>query len=299
MGHVSVVIVAYNSGEFIRRCLATVGSGHGEVVVVDSGSPDGAAGIARDEFPDVRLIARSRNDGFGSAANVGVAATSGRWVLLLNPDAWPIDDAVDQLVQFADGRPGLGATGPLLFSAEGQPQRSTIRPPLGPAPLALWATFPRVLSGAYGLWRRVTSALRRGRVRPAEFLQGAALLLRRDAFEQVGGFDESFFMYGEDADLCARLRDAGWSVALCPSARFVHVGGGSTRGDSERMQLELLRSWLRLIAKLKGIGEAERARRWLLRAMRVRALASRGPRYRDVVSWLASGRAGELLGLPE
>ena len=136
-------------------------------------------------------------------------------------------------------------------------------------------------------------------MRPGEFLQGAALLLRRDAFEQVGGFDESFFMYGEDADLCARLRAAGWSVGLRPDARFVHVGGGSMREDSERMQLELLRSWLRLIVKLKGLDEAERSRRWLVRALRVRSLPSRGTRARDVISWLASGQAGDLLGASE
>jgi GT2 family glycosyltransferase len=136
-------------------------------------------------------------------------------------------------------------------------------------------------------------------VRPDEFLQGAALLVRRSAFEQLGGFDESFFMYGEDADLCARLRDSGWGVELCDSARFIHVGGGSTRSDPERMGLELLRSWLRLIAKLRGMRQAERARRWVLFVMRARALASRDPAPRALASWLASGRAGELLGLPE
>ena len=299
MAPLSTVIVAYNSGEFLRHCLAALGSGPGEVVVVDNGSPDGETGVRCGEFPEVRLIERPRNDGFGSAANAGVAATTGRWVLLLNPDAWPIDDAVERLVEFAESRPGLGAAGPLLFDADGQPQRSTIRPPLAPASLALWAAFPRALSGAYGMWRRATSVVRRDKMRPAEFLQGAALLLRRDAFEQVEGFDENFFMYGEDADLCARLREAGWGVELSPVARFVHLGGGSTRADTERMQLELLRSWLRLIAKLKGVGEAERARRWLLRTMRLRALASRGPRHRAIASWLASGRAGDLLGLPE
>jgi GT2 family glycosyltransferase len=299
LGSVSTVIVAYRSGDFIRRCLTALGADPGEVVVVDNGSPDGDAGVPLEEFPGVRVLPRSRNAGFGSAANAGVAATSGRWVLLLNPDAWPIDDGVERLLEFAEGRPGLGATGPLLFDAHGQPQRSTIRPPLSPAKLALWAAFPAATTRAYGIWRRATGVLRRGRVRPAEFLQGAVLLVRRDAFEWVGGFDESFFMYGEDADLCGRLRAAGWSVELCRSARFVHVGGGSAAADPEGMQLELLRSWLRLIAKLEGIAEAERARRWLLRAMRLRALALRGPRDRALASWLASGRAGELLGLPE
>jgi N-acetylglucosaminyl-diphospho-decaprenol L-rhamnosyltransferase len=294
LASISIVIVAYNSGELLRRCLAAIGSGHGEVVVVDNGSEDGEPDVASEA---VRVIRRSRNDGFGTAANVGVAATSGRWVLLLNPDAWPIDDGVERLLEFANSRPGLGAAGPCLFDLAGQPQRSTIRPPLGAAPLALWVAFPRAVTSLYGAWRRVTSVVRRKRVRPTEFLQGSALLVRRDAFEQVGRFDESFFMYGEDADLCARLRGAGWEVELCRSARFVHVGGGSTGSSSDRMEFELLRSWLRLIAKHKGIREAERARRWTMRAVRARALAT--PRRRPIAAWLASGHARELLGLPE
>jgi GT2 family glycosyltransferase len=294
LASISIVIVAYNSGEFLRHCLAAVGSGHGEVVVVDNGPAEGELEVAGEA---VRLIGRPRNDGFGTAANVGVAATSGRWVLLLNPDAWPIDDGVERLLEFAESRPGLAAAGPTLFDPAGRPQRSTIRPPLGAAPLAAWVAFPRAVTSMYGAWRWVTSLVRRKRVRPTEFLQGSALLVRRDAFEQVGGFDESFFMYGEDADLCARLRGTGWEVELCPAARFVHVGGGSTGSDSEGMQFELLRSWLRLIAKHKGIREAERARRWTSRAVRARALAS--PRRRPVANWLASGHARELLGLPE
>jgi N-acetylglucosaminyl-diphospho-decaprenol L-rhamnosyltransferase len=292
---VSIVIVAYNSGDHLSRCLAALGSGRGDVVVVDNASPGEEAALVRDRFPHVRLIERPRNDGFGSAANAGVAVTRSRWVLLLNPDAWPIDDALERLVAFAEGEPGLGATGPLLCDAAGRPQRSIIKPPLTPAALAAWAAFPGAVSRLYGTLRK---AARRG-VGAGEFLQGSALLVRRDAFEAVGGFDESFFMYGEDADLCARLRDAGWTVTLCRGAGFVHVGGGSTAEDAERMHLELLRSWIRLIAKRKGIREAERARRRVLLAMRVRAFGSRAPRQRAAAAWLASGGVGELLGPPE
>ena len=91
MASISIVIVAYNSSELLRRCLAAVGSGHGEVVVVDNGSAEGEHDVAGET---VRLIRRSNNDGFGTAANAGVAATSGPWVLLLNPDAWPIEDGI-------------------------------------------------------------------------------------------------------------------------------------------------------------------------------------------------------------
>jgi N-acetylglucosaminyl-diphospho-decaprenol L-rhamnosyltransferase len=287
----SIVIVAYHSGEFLRRCLSAVADCAPEIVVVDNGSPGRETEALCAAFANVRLIARERNDGFARAANAGVAASTGRWILLLNPDAWPEQSrAVDQLVRFAEEEPRLGAAGPQLLGADGYPQRSVIRPPRGAFSLAVWAAFPRAVSRLYGVWRgRARTAPREG-----EFLQASALLVRREAFEEIGGFDESFFMYGEDADLSARLREAGWRVAVCHEARFVHVGGGSTSGsDGGRMAIELLRSWLRLIAKQRGLRHAERARRWLLAALRLRR------REPAAAAWLASGRAADLLDQSE
>jgi N-acetylglucosaminyl-diphospho-decaprenol L-rhamnosyltransferase len=286
----SIVIVAYHSGEFLRRCLTAVADCAPEIVVVDNGSPAGETEALCAAFANVRLIPLGRNEGFGRAANAGVRACGGRWILLLNPDAWPEDGAADRLLRFAEEDPRLGAAGPLLFGADGRPQRSAIRPPLSAFSLAAWAAFPRVVSGLYGIWRG------QGRVVPraGEFLQASALLVRRAAFADVGGFDESFFMYGEDADLCARLREAGWGVAVCPEARFVHVGGGSTgSAEAGRMGIELLRSWLRLIAKRRGLRQAERARRALLAALRLRR------REPAAAAWLASGRAADLLETAE
>jgi GT2 family glycosyltransferase len=292
LSSVAIVIVAYNSGEFLGRCLAAVGSGHAEALVVDNGSPDRHAAEVCAQFPHVRLIERARNDGFATAANAGVAATTASWVLLLNPDAWPLGDGIDTLLECAGRDPRIGAVGPLLVDVDGRPMRSTIRAPLGAAALALWVALPKRVSAGYALWRRATRGRTGDRVRADEFLQGSALLLRRSAFEEVGGFDESFFMYGEDADLCARLRAAGWGVELCTDGTFVHVGGGSSGGAGESLRIELLRSWLRLIAKRDGIARAERARRWLQRSLRLRG-------KRDAAAWAASGRVGDLLGLRE
>jgi GT2 family glycosyltransferase len=295
---VSIVIVTYNSAEYLGRCLAAIGDDGAEIVVVDNASLDGGTELVRRDFPHVNVIEQRRNTGFGAAANLGAAAASNRWILLLNPDAWPMEDAVDRLVEFAERRPRLGAAGPVLLHPEGGQQRSILKPPLSPAALAAWAAFPSAISGVYGVWRRVTARFRRIRVGDAEFLQGAALLVRAEAFAQVGGFDESFFMFGEDADLCARLRDAGWTVALCPAARFIHVGSGSTRTDGERMYRELLRSWLRLIGKREGLRRADRARRWLVCGLRLRALRSRDVTLREAADWLESSPAADLLRAP-
>jgi len=292
LSSVATVIVAYNSGEFLRRCLAAVGSDHAETLVVDNGSPERSAADVCAELGHVRLIERARNDGFATAANAGVAATTAPWVLLLNPDAWPLGDGIETLLAYAERDPRTAAVGPLLVDEDGQPTRSTIRAPLSAAALALWVALPKRVSAAYAVWRRATGDKASDRVLADEFLQGSALLLRRSAFEEVGGFDESFFMYGEDADLCARLRGAGWGVELCTDATFVHVGGGSSGGAGERLRIELLRSWLRLIAKRDGIARAERARRWLQRSLRIKG-------QRDAAAWAGSGGVGDLLGLPE
>jgi N-acetylglucosaminyl-diphospho-decaprenol L-rhamnosyltransferase len=266
---VAIVVVAYNAGELLRRCLGAVANGQHEVVVVDNASPDRETAAVCADFPTVRLIECSRNEGFGAGANTGVAATNAPWVLLLNPDAWPLDDGVAALWRCAQGDERSGAVGPLLVDGDGRPSRSTIRAPLTPAALALWAAVPARVSRAYDLWRRATRRGSSPDVRPAEFLQASALLLRREAFDAIDGFDTRFFMYGEDADLCDRLRDAGWTLTLCPDATFVHVGGGSSTGEDSRMRVELLRSWLGLIAKRDGRARAERARRWLVRALRL------------------------------
>ena len=292
MSSLAIVIVAYNSGEVLGRCLAAVGSKCTEVVVVDNASPDRQTATVCSDFPQVALIERPQNDGFATAANEGVGATRAPWVLLLNPDAWPLGDGVQAMLRRAGRDSSVGALGPRLVDEGGRPSRSAIRPPLSPASLALWAAMPARVSASYGLLR---SATRRGggdRLGRGEFIQGAALLLRRSAFEQVGGFDESFFMYGEDADLCAGLRAAGWTVEICGEATFVHVGGVSSRGEGPRMRIELLRSWLRLIAKRDGLARAERARRWLQPSLRLAG-------ERDAAAWAASGPVGDLLGMTE
>jgi GT2 family glycosyltransferase len=292
LSSLAIVIVAYNSGEVLGRCLAAVGSEYPEVVVVDNASPDRRTATVCGDFSQVALIERPRNDGFATAANEGVRATRAPWVLLLNPDAWPLGDGVQAMLRRAASDSSVGALGPRLVDESGRPSRSAIRPPLSPASLALWAATPDRVSASYGLWRSATRRGRGDRLGPGEFIQGAALLLRRSAFEQVGGFDENFFMYGEDADLCAGLRAAGWRVEICGDATFVHVGGVSSRGEGARMRIELLRSWLRLIAKRDGLPRAERARRWLHRSLRLAGES-------DAAEWAASGSVGDLLGMTE
>ena len=296
-GEVSVIIVSYNAREHLERCLTSVAEGH-EIVVVDNASTDGSGELVRERFPEVRLVELAENRGFGAANNEGMKAASGRYFLLLNSDAWPVGDAIERLVSFADASPRAGVVGPRLRNPDGTLQRSVRGFPtrwrIATEYFFLRKLAPRsrALNAFYG------AGFDHGSVREAEFLMGAVLLVRRQAVDEVGGFDESFFMFSEEVDLCYRMRAAGWSVVFYPGAEFVHVGGASTRVEWGRMYREQLRGHLRFLAKHEGFEQAEQARRVLVAALRVRGFVFRGERgrtYREAGRWLASGDARALL----
>lgn len=288
---VSVVVVSYNGRRVLGSCLDAVAASGREIVVVDNASPDGSAAFVRTHYPAVELIALDRNLGYGAAANIGIPATAGRYVLLLNADAWPVGDAIDRLIESAEAAPRAGLLGPRLVGGDGAPRRSVIRQP-GRLGLPLWTLFPRLGTGGYGAWRRLGSV---EEVRRSEFVIGAALLLRREALAEVGGFDERFFMYNEDVDLCVRLRHAGWQARIVPSATFVHLGGVSSRPIQDEMYRELLRSHLGFRAKYGSARDADTTRRLLVAALRLRAAAGGGEADRRAADWLAASETAELL----
>jgi GT2 family glycosyltransferase len=284
MNDVSIVVVSYNSRADLAQSLPALVATGRHLIVVDNASNDGSAGFVREHFPDASVLELEENVGYGAACNVGVHAAEAPFVLMLNPDAWPVGDGVDSLVECAR-RPELGAVAPQLHGPDGKAQQTLVG-----FPTPWWTGRPAVTS----------APPRRLRVRAPDrgFLVGAALLVRREAFEQVGGFDPSFFMFFEEVDLCLRLERAGWRVAVCSEATFVHIGGTATRRDWPRMYREQLRGHLRLLAKHEGPQVAERARRYLTWAVRLRALAS--PRedraaYTQAVAWLTSGDVVALL----
>jgi GT2 family glycosyltransferase len=286
----SVVVVSYNTRDLLRRCLhAVAAAGPHETLVVDNASSDGTAEALRAEFPDVRVSVMPKNLGFGTAANAGIRSTAGAWILLLNADAWPAEGGVARLLGCAQAQPKAALLGPQLIDVGGLLQRSVIRHPSGSVSLAIATALPDLASGAYSLWHRLTAPSGpTSHIRPHEFLMGAALLVRREAFEELGGFDESFFMFNEEVDLSLRFRRAGWSVEFCPDAVFVHAGGASTKTFPDQMESERLRSHLRFMAKHGGNREAERGRRLLVHALRLR-------RRRADAEWLATTPLDELL----
>ena len=224
MSDVSVVVVTHNGLPWIEQALASVRGV--ETVLVDNGSADGTAAFVHERFPDV-VVLEQENRGLAAGWNSGIARTSGRYVLLLNSDAWLDEGALDALVAFADAHPDAAVVGPRLRNPDGSLQRSVRGFPtlwrLATEYLFLRKLAPRsrVLNAFYA------GGFAHDDVCEAEFLMGAVWLVRRAAIDEVGPADESFFLFSEEVDWAYRFRCAGWKSLFVPGAGPTHVYGAS------------------------------------------------------------------------
>ena len=286
------VVVTYDALPWIEQCLESVAEV--DTVVVDNGSGDGTVDVVRERFPAVRVI-ESENRGLSAGWNTGIRATASEHVLLLNADAWLLDGALSALVAAADRHPRAAAIGPRLENTDGTLQRSVRGYPtawrLATEYLYLRKLAPRsrALNAFYG------AGFDHAREREVEWLMGACLLIRRAVFDEVGPFDERYFLFSEEVDWMRRAADRGWSVVFTPDARCVHVGGAAHGGRHFR---ENVGGHLRYLSLHGRPGEAERARRLLRASLLVRGRLYRGERgrlYREAAAWLGSGDAESLI----
>ncbi len=253
----SIVIVSWNVRDLLEACLRSIyAKTRGlsfEVFVVDNASADGSPEMVEQSFPQVQLICNAANVGFARATNQALRLSKGRYVLLLNPDTVILDEALVQMVRFADENPDIGALGPKVLTAQGEVDMRCAR------------RFPSLLSEFFEL-TRLSYRFPRNRLlgsylmsywdhndsREVEVLMGACMLVRREAMEQVGLLDEAFYMYGEDVEWCYRLKRAGWRIWYDSEARIVHLGGQSTKLIREEMGLERFRSRYTFFRKHRG-----------------------------------------------
>lgn len=275
---VTAVVVTRNALPWVERCLESVRGV--DTVVVDHGSTDGTLALVRERFPEARVVERE-NAGYGAGLNAGMRLARGRWLLLLNSDAWLVGDALERLVAFAEAHPDAAVVAPRLVNPDGSLQRSVRGFP------TLWR-----LATEYLFLRKLAPRSRllnafyagdfdHAEARPVEWVMGACLLARREAVDAVGPLDEGFFLFSEEVDWLYRFHQAGWTVWFVPEAEAVHVGGASHGG---RLFGENVRGHLRFFAKHRGARQAAWARRLLLVALRLRGLVFRGERgriYRD------------------
>lgn len=256
MADIGVVIVNYRARDLLRDCLVSLLNGGGpslDVVVVDNHSEDGSNEMLHAEFPSVTLMALDENVGYGPANNVGVRALldgeSGherpKHVLLLNPDTLLPAGAVDILAGYMDSNPQVGAVGPRLVRPDGSLDRACRRG--FPSPGVAFYHFlylDRVFPRSPRFARYNMSYLSESAMAEVDSLVGAFMLIRREALEQSGLFDEAFFMYGEDLDLCFRIKQRGWKVVYNPAATIVHHKGASSKQNSAKANYEFYRAML-------------------------------------------------------
>ncbi len=230
----STIIVTYNTRQMTLDCLRaladdTQGIDH-EIFVVDNASTDNTAAAVREEFPYVHFIQNEKNLGFGAANNQALKLAKGEFILLLNSDAFPKPGAIPTLIKELQQQPKAGLIGPRLLNPDGSMQLSCYK---FPSPGRAWAenlwlaaAFPKSAMGDYRRWPHDVP-------RVVDWVIGACILLRREVYERVGGFDERFFMYAEESDWQLRIKLAGWQIAFTPHAQVTHLAGASATGNSK------------------------------------------------------------------
>lgn len=230
---VTVVIVSYNTEDWLATCLRSLEdacSRHTiEVIVVDNASHDGSANVAATTYPSVRLLQNATNVGFGRAVNLGATSARGRYLVLLNPDGRLAPGAIDALVDFAEANPDHVIVGGTTITPEGQPDpRSCWGAP------TLWSLFcsATLLSTLRPRSRFDPESLgwyKRDRPQVVDIVSGCLMLVRIEDWRYLDGFDERYFLYGEDADLCLRASEAtGRTCAVTPDAVMVHAVSASS-----------------------------------------------------------------------
>lgn len=260
----------------IANCLqsiyANTHSTEFEVIVSDNGSTDGSVEFIRKDYPLVRVVENGSNLRFAKGNNVGIRVSSGEYVLILNPDTVIHDGSLDRLIAFADKHPEAGAFGCRVLNSDGSYQESA-RPfacILGEWILALYlkplgCLSNRLLPGVYVGWKGDTQRI-------VQWLSGCFILVRGDLLKRIGGFDEQFFYYYEDMDLCRRLWEAGYSIIFTPEMTITHLGGQSTKRFAAAFKLDSQITRYRYYYKYYGRKGARRARWVSLASLALRRL---------------------------
>ncbi len=289
---ISVIIVNWNTrellGKAIQSVVDTAQKFFVEIIVVDNGSTDGSQTMLTSRYPLAQLVQNTENEGFARANNQAARLAGGRHLLLLNSDAALYRGALNSLVTIMEHNPRIGIVGAQLRNPDDSFQASHT-----PFP-TLWQEFlilsglGRLLYGAYYPSRGPEEA--QG-PRKVDYVEGACMLIRREAYEQVGGMDEGYFMYAEEVDLCYAMQKQGWEVWYQPDARVLHHGGGSSRNRRTAREGDLYQSRVRFFRKNYGVLQVEILKtliymstfaKWAIHGM-LRTF-SRGRRGRTVIS---------------
>jgi hypothetical protein len=235
---ITVVIVSYNTHDILRNCLDALYRNSREidmeVIVVDNASHDGTPDMIRAEFPMVRLIVNSMNSGFAAANNQAYAVSSGRYIVLLNPDAYLRPSSLANGIAFMDRNPLCGLCGGKIISPEGRLEPSARRFPSALSKLLTISGLSWRFSGSPVINRHEFGGFSHDRPMEVDWVPGTFTIVRREMLENIGFFDERFYLYYEETDLCLRAKKEGWKVYFIPDAEVMHIGGASSKTRTDK-----------------------------------------------------------------
>lgn len=235
---ITVVIVSYNTREILSNCLdALFRNGTGddmEVFVVDNDSHDRSAAMVSERFPQVRLIANKQNLGFAAANNQAFTRASGRYIVLLNPDAYVGPASISNAVRFMDDHPGCGLCGGRIISPEGRLEPSARRFPSPLSKLLTLSGMSARFPSSPLLNRHEFGGFRHDRPIEVDWVPGTFTIVRKEMLDAIGPFDERFYIYYEETDLCLRAKKNGWKVFFIPDAEVMHIGGASSKTRKDK-----------------------------------------------------------------
>jgi GT2 family glycosyltransferase len=237
MPTLSIIIVNYNVKEFLKNLIDSIKRAsinlNTEIIIVDNASDDGSIEMIKEKFPDVVLIENKINVGFGKANNQGLRIATGKYILLINPDTLVAEDTFTNMIKFFDTQPDAGMAGCKILNPDGSIQLACRRSFPGP-----WTAFTKVtglstLFPSSKLFARYNlTYLDENQTYEVDAISGSFMMMRKEVFEKVGGFDEQFFMYGEDLDLCYRIQNAGYKIYYVHTTQIIHYKGESTKRSS-------------------------------------------------------------------
>jgi hypothetical protein len=253
MTKLTVVIVTWNTRALLEECLesirATTSDMDVETIVVDNASTDGTREMLSSRYPQTRLIVNDRNVGFARANNQAAMASDSEFLLLLNSDARLLPRAASEMLRLTTEEPGAAIVGAQLLNPDGTFQASHSRFPGVFQEFLILSGLGRLMRGRHFPSHGPEEGQGAQRV---DYVEGACLLARRQAYLQVGGLDEGYFMYSEEVELCYAMKRAGWDAWYQPTARVVHLGGASSRQRATAREADLYRSRVRFFRRHHG-----------------------------------------------
>lgn len=287
MAKISIIILNWNTRDLLAQCLDSIEQHKGdielEIIVVDNASSDGSQAMLKEKYPQIALINNDQNVGFAKANNQAMQVAEGDYFLLWNSDAFATPNAIQNLLQLAEKEPRAAIVGAQLRNADNSFQASYSHFPNQLQEFLILTGLGRALLGR--AYPSLGPEEQKG-AQIVDYVEGACLLVRRQAFQEVGGLDEGYFMYAEEVDWCYTMAKHGWQVWYQPEAKIIHLGGASSTGRRTHREADLYRSRIRFFRKHYGNRSA-----WFLKIQIYATTAVKGAIH-GLLRHLTGGRYG-------